>query len=69
MVSATLPAAIEPGHIYPLDAFKQITKLGNHAMRTARRKGLKVRYLGGRAFVHSDDFFTYLETLDKEETK
>ena len=54
---------IEPHCLYKLTEFKQLTGLGAHAMRTARRNGLRVRYLGGKAFVHSDDFFEYLEKI------
>ncbi len=64
--ATSTPAPIQPGTLYPLQLFKQLTGLGNHAMRTARRQGLKVRYLAGRAFVHSDDFFEYLRRLDEQ---
>ena len=66
--SLSPPAAIAPGMLYPLAVFKQLTGFQAHAMRTARRNGLKVRYIGGRAFVHADDFFSYLEKLDREQT-
>jgi hypothetical protein len=36
-------------------------------MRVARRQGLKVHYLGGRAFVQADDFFAYLSKLDADQ--
>ena len=55
-----------PGTLYPLPTFQEFTGFGRHAMRTARRQGLRVRYLGGRAFVHADDFFDYLSKLDCE---
>jgi len=58
---------IEPGVLYPLPLFKQITGFGNHAMRTARANGLKVRRLGGRAFVHGTDFLGYVDSLDRQE--
>lgn len=56
--------AIKRGEFYQLGTFKGKTGWGTHAMRTARRNGLRVRYLGGRAFVHADDFFAYLDRLD-----
>jgi hypothetical protein len=59
--------AIEPGLFYGIEEFKRQTRWGAHAMRTARRNGLRVRYLGGRAFVHADDFFAYLNKLDAQE--
>jgi hypothetical protein len=58
---------IEPGALYQIEEFKRRTGFGNHAMRTARRNGLKVRYLGGRAFVHADDFFAYINKLDADQ--
>ena len=65
--TATSLGPIQPGTLYPLPAFKRITGFGNHAMRTARRNGLRVRYLSGRAFVHSDDFYAHLERCDADE--
>jgi hypothetical protein len=59
--------AIEPGLFYGIEEFKKQMKWGAHAMRTARRNGLRVRYLGGRAFVHADDFFAYLDKIDAQE--
>ena len=60
---------IEPGVIYALPLFKQITGFGTHAMRTARRQGLKVRRLGGRVFVMGSDFLDYVESLDAGDTE
>ncbi len=59
-------SAIQSGTVYPLEAFKRLTGFGNHAMRTARRNGLKVRYVGGRGFVDADDFHAYLRALDAQ---
>ena len=52
---------IRPGEIYPLEVFKKLAGFGAHAMRQARRNGLRVRRVNGRAFVHADDFARYLE--------
>jgi hypothetical protein len=60
------PRIIERGVIYTLEEFKYCTKWGDHAMRTARRNGLPVHYLGGRAFVRGDDFFAYIDKLDAD---
>ena len=64
LVPQALLCPIEPGKIYPLALFKQITGFGNHAMRTARKQGLRVRYLAGRAFVMGSDFLDYVNGLD-----
>ena len=53
-------APIENGTTYPLDEFQRRSGLGRHAMREARRKGLKVLRLGSRAFVRGEDFNTFL---------
>jgi hypothetical protein len=58
---------IELGVLYPIEEFKRRTGFGSHAMRTARRNGLKVRYVGGRAFVRGDDFLSYIDKLDADE--
>jgi hypothetical protein len=42
------PGAIEPGVLYTLDEIKRRSKLGEWALRTARRNGLRVIYTGGR---------------------
>jgi hypothetical protein len=56
------PLTIERDKLYPLAEFVRITNFGRHAMRQARRRGLKVHYSGNRAFVHGADFFAYLDS-------
>ena len=56
-----VPRCIERGRSYPLDEFCRITRLGKWALRSARRAGLEVRYLGGRAWVSGDAWFDHLE--------
>ena len=46
---------------YTLDEIKKRLGLGVAAMRTARRRGLKVRRIGRRAFVLGRDILAYLE--------
>lgn len=58
---------IESGVIYPLDDFKARSGLGTAALRTARLEGLKVRYVGGRAYVAGDDFIAYVAEHGKAE--
>lgn len=53
---------IEAGTAYPLDDFKRRTRMGDAAIRTARRNGLTVTRVGGIAFVQGDDFLTYLRS-------
>ena len=59
------PPAIESGRAYTLPAFRQVTGLGLAAMRTARRRGLRVRHAHGKAFVVGADFLDYLDQYDR----
>lgn len=52
---------IERGKVYPLPQFSEMSGLGARAIRSARRKGLRVRRVGRRGFVSGDDFIDYLE--------
>jgi hypothetical protein len=56
-----LTDAIVAGVSYPLTAFSRISGLRKHAIRSARRKGLRVRYVGGRAFISGDDWLVFIE--------
>lgn len=56
-------APIENGVTYPLDDFTRRSGLGRHAMREAKKKGLKVCRLGTRAFVRGSDFNAFLGAL------
>jgi hypothetical protein len=58
MADRTL-APIEPDSLYPVAVLKRITGLGDAALRQARRAGLVVRYLHGRAYVCGHDFIRY----------
>lgn len=60
---------INSGTFYPLTVFQSRVGWGRHAMRQARRRGLKVRYLHGTAGVMADDFFDYLKQVDQSEEK
>ena len=48
---------------YTLEAIRKELGLGQAAMRSARRNGLKVRRLGRRAFVLGADMISYLERV------
>ena len=43
-----------------MDVFMKHVGLSRHALRTARRRGLRVLRTGGRAFVLGSDFIDYL---------
>ena len=52
--------AVSVNDIYPLAEFQDLTGLTDSAMRSARRRGLRVRRCGKRAFVWGQDFLDYL---------
>lgn len=56
---------IRPDVCYPLRTFMQLAGLGRHAMRSARRKGLRVRRTANRAFVMGADWMEYLQRVDE----
>lgn len=51
---------IDPRILYPLPVFEEHSGLSKAAMRTARRNGLRVLRVGGRAFVLGSDFIEYV---------
>ena len=57
---------IIPDQMYPLLALQERIGLGKTAMRSLRRKGLKVKYLLGRAFVKGSDFIEFVEEIGKD---
>ena len=59
-MSTTAPRIIHPGECYPTSEVTRIAGWGPGALRTARKNGIIVRYLHGRAFIFGDDLLTYL---------
>jgi hypothetical protein len=51
---------IECGKAYPLDEFRDLTKLGYRGLRDAQSQGLRVIYVGKAAFVRGDDWHAWL---------
>jgi hypothetical protein len=47
--------------VYPLAEFMQRARLDKAAMRTARRRGLRVRYVGRRGYVSGAEFLRWLD--------
>jgi hypothetical protein len=52
--------------IYSLDALKDRLGISDAWLRTARRRGLPVRYAGNRGFVLGSDLAKYLEAQTEE---
>ena len=59
------PGEISADSIYTLDEIELRLGLGQAAMRTARRAGLKVRKIGRRRYVLGKDLLAYVETTTK----
>lgn len=49
---------------FPLATFKRMTGLNDWALKTARRKGLKVRTVGNRRYVLGADWHAYLAAAE-----
>ncbi|NLX54560.1 MAG: hypothetical protein GXY58_05560 [Planctomycetaceae bacterium] len=58
-------AAIRPDEQYPVELFERMAGLGRAALREARRKGLRVVYVHGRAFVRGSDWMDYCDRQGK----
>ena len=56
---------IERDKIYPLAVFAEHSGLGRHAMRAARKAGLKTITVGGRKYVRGEDFFRYVDSISE----
>ena len=58
-----VPGLIEPNVLYTLGELKRRTKLGDWAVRKARRAGLKIRKIGNQRFVFGRDFHAFVEDI------
>jgi len=52
--------AIHADAVYGLADFQRRTSLGEGGLRSARRRGLQVRYCHSRAFIMGRDFLQYV---------
>lgn len=60
---------IEPQTLYSLEEFKQVSGMGNWALRQARKAGLKMLKIGNRKFVKGQAFIDFLDTQNDNSTK
>lgn len=60
---------IEPQTLYSLEEFKQVSGMGNWALRQARKAGLKMLKSGNRKFVKGQDFIDFLDSQNSETSK
>lgn len=66
MATAERDGCISADELYTLPELRRRTGLGVAALRTARRAGLDVRYIGGRGFVAGQDWIEYVRTHGKD---
>ena len=64
--SGQVVQSIDRNNIYGIQEFLEITGIGASGLRAARRKGLPVHYVHGRAFVLGSDWLRYLESASTE---
>ena len=56
------PRAIDRNKAYPLAEFARQTGLNKASLRSARRAGLAIRYVGNRPFLLGSDWLDWLAT-------
>jgi hypothetical protein len=56
------PGLVTSDCLYTLDEIQERLKLGQHAMRQARRAGLRVRRIGRRGYVLGRDVLQFVES-------
>lgn len=59
---------IEPQTLYSLEEFKQVSGMGNWALREARKAGLKMLKIGNRKYVKGQSFIDFLESVNETST-
>jgi len=60
------PGLILADGLYTLAEVQQRLKLGQHAMRMARRAGLRVRRIGRRGYVLGRDIIAFVDATAEE---
>ena len=62
--AAVTVGEIDPDKLYSLEAFKHVSGMGDWAMRSARKAGLKMKKIGNRKFVSGKDFVDFLDSTN-----
>jgi hypothetical protein len=65
VVRPEVPGQVSENEVYTLEELQQRLKLGQHALRMARRAGLKVRRIGRRGYVLGRDIMQFIESIGK----
>lgn len=50
---------------YPLPVFQKLVGLNKYAMRSAKKRGLKTRFIGNRTYVRGCDWNDFLGTIEE----
>ena len=58
--------AIADNELYTLAEIQERLKLGQHALRQARRAGLPVRRIGRRGYVLGSDVLAFVESTTRQ---
>lgn len=59
--SAAVPGVLSASEVYTLPELQRRLRLGRHAVRAMRRRGLKVHRVANRAYVTGRDFLDFVE--------
>lgn len=60
--SSCPPGEVHHGALYRADELKARMGWSDSALRSARRHGLKVRYVGKRAYVLGEDVISFMKS-------
>jgi hypothetical protein len=62
----SVPGVIRADELYTRDEFMQRLSLGEDAMTTARRRGLKSRFIGRKKYILGSEAIEYLKSCPSE---
>ena len=63
----SLKGVINPDCVYTLDAFKELTGLGDAALRKMRQNGLQMFKTSKRKYIRGSQFIAFLESSSGQE--
>jgi hypothetical protein len=65
-VLAIIDGYVAANEMYTLGEIKQRLGLGAHALRTARRRGLRILHIGRSDFVLGKDLIQFAQEMNQE---
>ena len=57
---------LQANSVYALSSFKKILGVGDTFLRSAKRRGLRIRSVFGRSFLVGSDFMSWLDSQTRE---